>query len=94
MDCTYLNDELSGDICCPVCGISEALNTFWPHDLRGLPQIVSFQMRTTESRKYNRCKFACPQTADTSLTAVLMQLTLIQKQLHTDLQFVLASFLR
>lgn len=33
MDCTYLNDELSGDICCPVCGISEALNTFWPEEV-------------------------------------------------------------
>lgn len=27
MDCSYLNDELQGDICCPVCGISEYLNT-------------------------------------------------------------------
>ena len=30
MDCTYLNDELEDkEICCPVCGISEKLNTFW-----------------------------------------------------------------
>jgi len=33
MDCTYLNDELNGDICCPVCGISESLNTFYPEEL-------------------------------------------------------------
>lgn len=33
MDCAYLNDELKGDICCPVCGISESLNTFWPEEL-------------------------------------------------------------
>lgn len=32
MDCTYLNDELNGDICCPVCGISESLNTFYPEE--------------------------------------------------------------
>ena len=35
-----------------------------------------------------KCRFACPQEADTSLIAVLTQLILIQKQLHTDLQFV------
>ena len=33
MDCGYLNDELDGDICCPVCGISESLNTFWPEEV-------------------------------------------------------------
>lgn len=33
MDCAYLNDELQGDICCPVCGISESLSTFWPEEV-------------------------------------------------------------
>ena len=33
MDCGYLNDELDGDICCPVCGISETPNTFWPEEV-------------------------------------------------------------
>lgn len=33
IDCGYLNDELDGDICCPVCGISESLNTFWPEEV-------------------------------------------------------------
>lgn len=33
MDCGYLNDELEGDICCPVCGISESPNTFWPEEI-------------------------------------------------------------
>lgn len=33
MDCGYLNDELEDDICCPVCGISEELNTFWPEEV-------------------------------------------------------------
>lgn len=26
----YLNNELRGDLCCPVCGISAELNTFFP----------------------------------------------------------------
>ena len=33
MECGYLNDELDGDICCPVCGISESPNTFWPEEV-------------------------------------------------------------
>lgn len=33
MECSYLNDELTGEICCPVCGISEQLNTFWPEEV-------------------------------------------------------------
>ncbi|MBQ8595887.1 MAG: hypothetical protein IJ406_08040 [Oscillospiraceae bacterium] len=33
IDCSYLNEELDGDICCPVCGISESLNTFWPEEV-------------------------------------------------------------
>ena len=33
MECSYLNDELEGDICCPVCGISESPNTFWPEEV-------------------------------------------------------------
>lgn len=33
MEGAYLSDELEGDICCPVCGISEALNTFWPEEV-------------------------------------------------------------
>ncbi len=33
MECAYLNDELQGDICCPVCGISESLSTFWPEEV-------------------------------------------------------------
>jgi len=41
-----------------------------------------------------KCRSACPQTAEIHLTAILTQLTLIQKQLHIDLQFVLTSFLR
>jgi len=33
IDCTYLNDELDEEICCPICGISEILNTFWPEEV-------------------------------------------------------------
>lgn len=34
MECSYLNDELEdNEICCPKCGISEKLNTFWPEEI-------------------------------------------------------------
>lgn len=33
IECGYLNDELEGDICCPICGISETPNTFWPEEV-------------------------------------------------------------
>ncbi len=33
IECSYLNDELEGDICCPICGISESPNTFWPEEV-------------------------------------------------------------
>lgn len=33
VECGYLNSELEGDICCPVCGIFEQLNTFYPEEV-------------------------------------------------------------
>lgn len=33
MDCGYLTDELDGDVWCPVCGIPEQLDTFWPEEV-------------------------------------------------------------
>lgn len=33
VECDFLNNELEGDICCPVCGISEDLNGFWPEEI-------------------------------------------------------------
>ena len=33
LECEYLNNELEGDICCPVCSISEELNTFYPEEV-------------------------------------------------------------
>lgn len=33
MECAYLNDELEGDICCPVCGIAESPSTFCPEEV-------------------------------------------------------------
>ena len=33
MVCAYINDELHSDICCPVCGISESLSSFYPEEL-------------------------------------------------------------
>lgn len=33
IECGYLNDELEGDICCPICGISETPSVFWPEEV-------------------------------------------------------------
>ena len=33
MESDYLNNELEGEICCPVCGISEKANTFYPEEV-------------------------------------------------------------
>ena len=33
LECEYLNEELDGDICCPVCGISNTLDTYWPKEV-------------------------------------------------------------
>ena len=33
MECAYLNEELEEDVCCPVCGMSDSLNTFWPEEV-------------------------------------------------------------
>ena len=33
MSCDYLNNGLQGDICCPICGISAELNTFFPEEV-------------------------------------------------------------
>ena len=41
IDCEFLNTELQGDICCPICGISESLNTFWPEEFVEAAQQVA-----------------------------------------------------
>lgn len=33
VECDYLNFELEGDICCPICGISESIQTFYPEEM-------------------------------------------------------------
>lgn len=33
MECDYLNNELEGDICCPICGIPNEPNTFYPEEV-------------------------------------------------------------
>lgn len=33
MECDYLNNELEGDICCPICGISNSANSFLPEEV-------------------------------------------------------------
>lgn len=33
VDCAFLNNELQGEICCPICGISNELNTYYPEEV-------------------------------------------------------------
>lgn len=33
LECDFLNNELDGEICCPVCGIHGELNSFWPEEI-------------------------------------------------------------
>lgn len=33
LECDYLNNEFDGDICCPICGISNSANTFLPEEV-------------------------------------------------------------
>ena len=33
VECDYLNFELEGDICCPICGISASIQTFYPEEM-------------------------------------------------------------
>lgn len=32
VDCEYLNDTSETEICCPICGIANSINTFWPEE--------------------------------------------------------------
>ncbi len=32
MDCEYLNDTSDTEICCPICGIANSIDTFWPEE--------------------------------------------------------------
>ena len=33
VECETLNDEQDEDICCPICGISDTQNTFYPEEV-------------------------------------------------------------
>lgn len=75
MDCAYLNDELSGDICCPVCGISEALNTFCPEEvveeaqkiaIAEAEQMIANSFKGLNS-KYVKVKTSPAQKVDTDI---------------------------
>ena len=75
IDCAFLNDELQGDICCPVCGISESLNTFWPEEvveaaqqiaLAEAEQMIADMFKGIRS-KYIKVKTSPVQKVDTDL---------------------------
>lgn len=76
MNCSYLNDELQGDICCPVCGISESLNTFWPEEV--VEEVKKIAMVEAEriivdafkglNSKFIKVKTTSVQRIDTDLT--------------------------
>lgn len=75
MDCAYLNDELNEDICCPVCGISESLNTFWPEEVVAEAQKIAIaeaeQMIVNAFKglnsKYIKVKTSSVQKVDTDI---------------------------
>lgn len=76
IDCEYLNDELQGDICCPVCGISESLDTFWPEEVveeaAKIAMVEAKKMIANAFKglnsKYIKVKATPIQRADTDLT--------------------------
>lgn len=76
IDCAYLNDELQGDICCPVCGISESLNTFWPEEVveeaAKIAMVEAKQMTANAFKglnsKYIKVKTTPIQRVDTDIT--------------------------
>ena len=41
MECSYLNDELKEDICCPICGIAEHFNKFFPEEIEERAKAVA-----------------------------------------------------
>ncbi len=75
IDCAFLNDELQGDICCPICGISKSLNTFWPEEvveaaqqiaLAEAEQMIADMFKGIRS-KYIKVKTSPVQKMDTDL---------------------------
>ena len=77
MDCVYLNDELEDkEICCPICGISEKLNTFWPEEvieeakkmaLVEADRVIAEAFKGINS-KYIKIKTTPIQKVDTNIT--------------------------
>lgn len=33
VECSFMNDECEGSICCPSCGMTDSVNTFWPEEI-------------------------------------------------------------
>ncbi len=70
-----MNDELNGEICCPVCGISELLTTFYPEEviekvrkiaIAEADQMVSSALKKLNS-KHIKIKTASIQKVDTDI---------------------------
>ena len=73
MDCAYLNDELQGkEVCCPVCGISEALHTFWPEEAAKIAMAETKEMIINAFKglnsKYIKVKSSPVSKVNTELT--------------------------
>lgn len=76
IECTHLNNELKGDICCPVCGIYESLDTFWPEEVveeaARIAMVEAEQLIATAFKglnsKYIKVKTTPIQRVDTDLT--------------------------
>ena len=75
IDCEFLNNELQRDICCPICGISESLHTFWPEEvveaaqqvaLVGAEQMIADMFKGIQS-KYIKVKMSPIHKVDTDL---------------------------
>lgn len=75
LECSYLNDELQGDICCPICGISEQLKTFFPEEVvegaRKIAMMVADEMIKNAFKgldsKFVKVKTTPTQRVDTDL---------------------------
>ena len=77
MDCKYINDELvDKEIFCPICGMSEKLNTFWPEEvieevkkmaLVEAEQMIADALKGINS-KYMKVKTKPVQRVDTNVS--------------------------
>lgn len=75
VDCAFLNDELQGEICCPICGISNELNTYYPEEvIEGAEKIAIMEAEEmiknafkSLNSKYLKVKISPTNRVDTDL---------------------------